>query len=62
MNARCRCTFHLDEHAHAYAHFQVVGLIDDIPTCKEVIERMVAEAMETIQGRLGAMVAPASKL
>jgi NAD(P)H-dependent flavin oxidoreductase YrpB (nitropropane dioxygenase family) len=29
-----------------------MGLIDDIPTCKELIERMVREAESIIQERL----------
>ena len=32
---------------------QVVGMIDDIPTVKELIDRIVAEATETLRG-LGA--------
>jgi NAD(P)H-dependent flavin oxidoreductase YrpB (nitropropane dioxygenase family) len=28
---------------------QVVGRLDDIPTCKELVERIVAEAEETIK-------------
>ena len=35
----------------------VVGLIDDIPTCKELVERIVAEAEEIIQQRLASAVA-----
>lgn len=31
---------------------QVMGLIDDIPTCAELIERMVREAKATLQSRL----------
>ncbi|EHK87879.1 2-nitropropane dioxygenase-like enzyme [Saccharomonospora azurea SZMC 14600] len=34
----------------------VQGLIDDIPTVAELIERMVAEARELIEGRLTALV------
>jgi len=30
----------------------VAGLIHDIPTCKELIERVVKEAEEIIAGRL----------
>jgi len=33
----------------------VVGLIDDIPTCAELIERMVAEARESAQQSLAAL-------
>jgi nitronate monooxygenase len=33
-----------------------MGLIDDIPTCEELISRIVSEAEELITGRLGDMV------
>ena len=36
---------------------QVQGLIHDIPTCAELIARIVREAEEIIQGRLAGMVA-----
>ena len=35
---------------------QVVGLIDDIPTCAEVMARMVKEAEETIRGRMNGLL------
>jgi len=35
-----------------------MGLIDDIPTCGELISRIVSEAEELITGRLGTMVTP----
>ncbi|KAJ3017492.1 hypothetical protein HKX48_003520 [Thoreauomyces humboldtii] len=41
---------------------QVVGLIDDIPTCKDLCERMSADAEKIIVERLGKMVVPKSKL
>ncbi|KAJ3316564.1 hypothetical protein HDU76_001706 [Blyttiomyces sp. JEL0837] len=34
----------------------VMGLIDDIPTCKVLVERMVKDAEEIISGRLAGMV------
>jgi NAD(P)H-dependent flavin oxidoreductase YrpB (nitropropane dioxygenase family) len=34
----------------------VQGLIHDIPSCKELITRIVAEAEAIIRGRLGAML------
>ena len=34
----------------------VMGLIDDVPTCKDLVEGMVAEAEGIIKGRLAAMV------
>ena len=36
---------------------QVVGLIKDIPTCKELIDRIVEQATEIIQSRLAGVVA-----
>jgi len=38
---------------------QVQGLIHDIPTCRELIERIVAEAQEIIIHRLAGMLTPA---
>ncbi|WP_330184234.1 nitronate monooxygenase family protein [Nocardia sp. NBC_01503] len=35
---------------------QVQGLIDDIPTCADLVSRMVSEAEELIRGRLGGML------
>jgi ABC-type amino acid transport system permease subunit len=35
----------------------VMGLIRDIPTCKDLVERIVREAEETIRGRLAKAVA-----
>jgi len=34
----------------------VQGLIHDVPSCRELIERIVAEAEEILRGRLGAML------
>jgi NADH:quinone reductase (non-electrogenic) len=33
----------------------VIGLIDDIPTCKELVERLVAEAEAIIRERLNSL-------
>ncbi|KAI8391095.1 2-nitropropane dioxygenase [Radiomyces spectabilis] len=41
---------------------QVVGLINDIPTCHELVSRMVKDAQDIITKRLGSMVAADSKL
>lgn len=42
---------------------QVVGLIDTIPTCQELMDQMMTQAEDTISHRLNAMVKPArSKL
>ncbi|MDZ4739641.1 MAG: nitronate monooxygenase family protein [Alphaproteobacteria bacterium] len=38
--------------AGAWSCGMVVGLINDIPTCKELIDRIMAEAHEIIHGRL----------
>jgi nitronate monooxygenase len=38
----------------------VMGLIDDIPTCDELISRIVREAEDIITGRLGSMVSAAA--
>ena len=35
---------------------QVMGLIDDIPTCEQLIKDIVDEAEEVITGRLPGMV------
>ncbi|KAJ3073186.1 hypothetical protein HK102_006057 [Quaeritorhiza haematococci] len=35
---------------------QVMGLIDDIPTCQELVPRIVADAERIIRGRLGKLV------
>ena len=32
---------------------QVVGVIDDLPTCKELIDRIVAEATKTLENLEG---------
>jgi nitronate monooxygenase len=34
-----------------------MGLINDIPTCKELVERIVREAEEMIRGRLAKSLA-----
>lgn len=41
----------------AWSCGMVAGLIDDIPTCRELIERIMAEAEEIIRGRLGRLLA-----
>lgn len=37
---------------------QVQGLIDDIPTCHELVSRIVSDAEEIVQGRLAGMFSP----
>jgi NAD(P)H-dependent flavin oxidoreductase YrpB (nitropropane dioxygenase family) len=34
-----------------------MGLIKDIPTCKELVERIVSEAEQMIRGRLAMAIA-----
>jgi nitronate monooxygenase len=41
---------------------QVIGLIHEIPTCKQLMHQMIREAEETIQGRLASMLIPPSRL
>uniref|UniRef100_A0A7S1VL68 Nitronate monooxygenase domain-containing protein n=1 Tax=Grammatophora oceanica TaxID=210454 RepID=A0A7S1VL68_9STRA len=42
---------------------QVIGLVDTIPTCAELVDTMMKEAVETIQGRLSSLVVgPRSRL
>ena len=38
---------------------QVMGLIRDIPTCAQLVSRIVAQAEEIIAGRLAGMIARA---
>ena len=41
---------------------QVQGLIDDIPSCSELVDRIISDAEEMITDRLGSMVgAPAGE-
>jgi nitronate monooxygenase len=39
-----------------WATGQVVGLIDDIPTVQELVDRIVTDAEATVKGRLGGML------
>jgi nitronate monooxygenase len=48
-----------DMDAGAWSCGMVVGLIHDIPTCKELIDRIMAEAEELIRRRLQGMLAAA---
>ena len=41
---------------------QVIGLIDDIPTVKELMDRLVRETEEAACSRLGSLVTPPSRL
>ncbi|CAB9518397.1 Nitronate monooxygenase [Seminavis robusta] len=41
---------------------QVIGLIDDIPTVAQLMQRMMAECEDTIRGRLNSMLAVPSRL
>ena len=46
-----------DMDAGAWSCGMVAGLIHDIPTCKELIDRIMSEADEIIRGRLAGLVA-----
>ncbi len=46
-----------DTDAGAWSCGMVVGLIDDIPTCQELINRIMSEAEEIIQSRLAGILA-----
>merc|ERR1712217_628415 len=48
-----------DPEAGIWTAGQVVGLIDDIPTCKELMQRIVTEAETTVTNRLQSLVIPA---
>jgi len=41
--------------AGAWSCGMVAGLIHDIPTCKALIDRIIAEAEQIVRGRLVAM-------
>jgi nitronate monooxygenase len=41
---------------------QIVGLINDIPTCEVLVKRIVQEAEDTIRGRLEGMIVSEAKL
>ncbi len=42
--------------AGAWSCGMVAGLIRDVPTCKELIDRIMAQAHEIIRGRLARLV------
>ena len=46
--------------AGAWSCGMVVGLIHDIPTCRELIDRIMTEAEALIRGRLQGLLAAAS--
>jgi nitronate monooxygenase len=45
-----------DMEAGAWSVGMVVGLIHDVPTCKELIDRIMAQAQALIAGRLAGML------
>lgn len=55
VRGRERCIEEGDLNDGIWTAGQVMGLIDDIPTCEELLERMVGEAREIMQGRVAAM-------
>ena len=48
-----------DAQSSVWSAGMVMGLIDDVPSCKELVEGMVAEAEGIIRGRLSTMVSDA---
>ncbi|HEY4094460.1 MAG TPA: nitronate monooxygenase family protein [Baekduia sp.] len=49
-----------DEHAGIWSAGMVQGLIHDVPSCAELIERIVGDAEQIITGRLGSLVGSAA--
>lgn len=47
-----------DEHGGIWTAGQSVGLIDDIPTVAELMQRLMQECEETIRDRLANMLVP----
>jgi NAD(P)H-dependent flavin oxidoreductase YrpB (nitropropane dioxygenase family) len=45
-----------DTHAGVLAAGQVVGVLDDLPTCEELIDRVVAQAVAELRRAFGAIV------
>jgi nitronate monooxygenase len=45
-----------DVQAGVYSAGQVMGLIHDVPTVQELVDRIVAEATELVEGRLAGLV------
>jgi len=47
--------------AGAWSYGMVAGLIHDIPTCKELVERIIGETENIITGRLVSLAASNSR-
>jgi NAD(P)H-dependent flavin oxidoreductase YrpB (nitropropane dioxygenase family) len=47
-----------DTHAGVLAAGQVVGVLDDLPTCEELIDRVVTQAVAELRRAFGAIVQP----
>jgi nitronate monooxygenase len=45
--------------AGAWSCGMVAGLIHDVPTCQELIDRIMDEAHDIVSRRLSAMITPA---
>jgi len=41
---------------------QVMGIIDDVPTCQELVDRIVGDAEQTISNRLNSLITTSSRL
>lgn len=55
VRGRERCIEAGDTNDGIWTVGQVMGLIDDVPTCEVLLERMVSEARDILQGRVAAM-------
>jgi nitronate monooxygenase len=56
VRGRANCVEGGDIEGGIWTVGMVMGLIHDIPTCEELIQRMVAEAREAVQQRLAALL------
>ena len=56
--ARGRVVYETGDMEHGiWSAGTVMGIINDVPSCKELVERIVAEAEEMIRGRLAKAIA-----
>ena len=56
MRAMCAST------AGTWAAGQGIGLIEDTVPCQVIMDRMIAEAEETIKERLSSLLTPAARM
>jgi len=58
MGAKGRVVYETGDMEHGvWSAGTVMGLIKDVPTCKELVERIVHEAEEMIRGKLARAIA-----